>query len=127
MTATQSTALNIKLIMTKLNNSDENGKQKAVKKENKSLTVNDLQKDFDKNQDPILSNLLKFHRQIIEAASHEVIRRPPLISRYDSKNGEVVPNNQHRARQNRHTQKPTCRTVLQLVFGKYGDLQYRFP
>ena len=77
--------------MTKLNNSDENGKKKAVKKENKSLTVNDIQKDFDKNQDPILSNLLKFHRQIIEAASHEVIRRPPLISRYDAKNGEVVP------------------------------------
>ena len=70
---------------------NENGKNKAEKNKDNSLTVNELKKDFDKNQSPILSNLLKYNRQIIDAAAQDVIRRPALISRHDVKNGDIVP------------------------------------
>ncbi len=77
--------------MAKISQNNENGNNNAEKIKDNSFTVNELQKDFDKNQSAILSNLLKYNRQIIDAAKQDVIRRPALVSRYDAKNGDIVP------------------------------------
>ena len=77
--------------MTKVKNPINNDKENVEKNKDNSLTVNELKKDFDKNQNPILANLLKYNRQIIDAAAQDVIRRPALISRHDVKNGDIVP------------------------------------
>ena len=80
-----------KFIMAKISQSNENGNNNAEKNVANSLTVNELQKDFANSQNPILKNLLKYNRQIIDAAAQDVIRRPALVSRYDAKNGDIVP------------------------------------
>ena len=64
--------------MTKVKNPINNDKENVEKNKDNSLTVNELKKDFDKNQSPLLSNLLKYNRPIIDAAKQDVIRRPAL-------------------------------------------------
>ncbi|MBL7815208.1 MAG: AAA family ATPase [Saprospiraceae bacterium] len=77
--------------MTKVQKTPEIGKAYNEKNETKSLTVNDIQESFNENQSPILAKLLKCYDLIIEAANQDVVRRKPLISRYDSKNDDIVP------------------------------------
>ena len=77
--------------MTKVKNPIENGKENVEKIKDNSLSVNELHEDFDNHQDGVLKDLLKYNRQILDAAAKDVIRRPALINRYDAKNGDFVP------------------------------------
>jgi DNA-binding MarR family transcriptional regulator len=77
--------------MTKIVIPQESGNNNAENFKDNLLTVNELKEDFNNNQSKILSNLLKYNRQIIDAAAKDVIRRPALLSRYDTKNGDIVP------------------------------------
>ena len=74
--------------MTNLHQNDENNK---LSSEIEPLLRTDIAKDFEKNQNPILAQLLKIQRQIIDSAAHDVVKRPALLSRYDARCGEVVP------------------------------------
>jgi len=68
-----------------------NAEKSKLSSEIKPLLRADIAKDFEKNQNPILAQLLKIQRQIIDSAAHDVVKRPALLSRYDARCGEVVP------------------------------------
>ena len=77
--------------MTKISKKAENGKYNSENEANNLLSVEALHKDFEKNQSPLLVELLKYDRLLTNIASQEVVKRTPVISRFDARCDENVP------------------------------------